>query len=91
MSMGVRYERQRGENRRRGGDAGDVGLRAPACSSAAGIGVKPLADVALTAAQGLHDHTDELAQIAQMPLEERAAALAAIHEDLASVLHKAEG
>jgi hypothetical protein avisC_07692 len=45
----------------------------------------------LTAAQGLHDHTDELAQIAQMPLEERAAALAAIHEDLASVLHKAEG
>ena len=43
------------------------------------------------AAQDLHDHTDELAQIAQMPLEERAAALAAIHEDLASVLHKAEG
>ena len=37
------------------------------------------------------DHADELAQIAQMPLEERAAALAAIHEDLASVLHKAEG
>ena len=50
----------------------------------------PRADAALTAAQGLHDHTDELAQIAQMPLEERAAALAAIHEDLASVLHKAE-
>ncbi|OLO70402.1 hypothetical protein BKH20_05945 [Actinomyces oris] len=51
----------------------------------------PRADVALTAAQGLHDHADELAQIAQMPLEERAAALAAIHEDLAAVLHKAEG
>jgi len=47
--------------------------------------------VALPAARGLHDHTDELAQITQMPLEERAAALAAIHEDLASVLHKAEG
>ena len=51
----------------------------------------PRADVALMAAQDLHDHTAELAQIAQMPLEERAAALAAIHEDLASVLHKAEG
>ena len=51
----------------------------------------PPADVALTAAQGLLDHTDEIAQIAQMPLEERAAALAAIHEDLAAVLHKAEG
>ena len=51
----------------------------------------PRADVALTAARGLHDHADELAQIAQMPLEERAAALAAIHEDLAAVLHKAEG
>ena len=51
----------------------------------------PRADVALTAAQGFNDHTDELAQIAQMPLEERAAALAAIHEDLAAVLHKAEG
>ena len=51
----------------------------------------PRADVALTAAQGLNDHTDELTEIAQMPLEERAAVLSAIHEDLASVLHKAEG
>ena len=51
----------------------------------------PRADAALTTAQGLNDHTDELTEIAQMPLEERAAALAAIHEDLASVLHKAEG
>ena len=50
----------------------------------------PRADAALTAAQGLNDHTDELTEIAQMPLEERAAALSAIHEDLASVLHKAE-
>ena len=88
--MGVRNERQRVENRRRGGDAGDGGLRIPADSSAAGA-CTPRADVALMAAQDLHDHTDELAQIAQMPLEERAAALAAIHEDLASVLHKAEG
>ncbi len=76
----------------------DVGEETPATadsayqadSSAAGA-APPRADVALTAAQGLHDHTDQLAQIAQMPLEERAAALAAIHEDLASVLHKAEG
>ena len=51
----------------------------------------PRADVALTAAQGLNDHADELTEIAQMPLEERAAALSAIHEALASVLHKAEG
>ncbi|OLO48111.1 hypothetical protein BKH28_10475 [Actinomyces oris] len=51
----------------------------------------PRADVALTAAQGLNDRADELTEIAQMPLEERAAALSAIHEDLASVLHKAEG
>ena len=50
----------------------------------------PRADAALTAAQGLNDHTDELTEIAQMPLGERAAALSAIHEDLASVLHKAE-
>jgi len=50
----------------------------------------PPADAALTVAQGLNDHTDELTEIAQMPLEERAAALSAIHEDLASVLHKAE-
>ena len=50
----------------------------------------PRTDVTLTAAQGLTDHTDELAAIAEMPLEERAAALSAIHEDLASVLHKAE-
>ena len=70
---------------------------APAPGSARTAGPKapvpapPRADAALTAAHGLHDHTDELAQIAQMPLEERAAALTAIHEDLAAVLHKAEG
>ena len=70
---------------------------APAPSSARTAGPKapvpapPRADAALTAAHGLTDHSDELAQIAQMPLEERAAALAAIHENLASVLHKAEG
>ena len=51
----------------------------------------PRADVDLTAAQGLNDRADELTEIAQMPLEERAAALSAILEDLASVLHKAEG
>ena len=76
----------------------DVGEENPATADSAHrpvprppVPAPPRADVALTAAQGLHDHTDELAQIAQMPLEERAAALAAIHEDLASVLHKAEG
>ena len=69
----------------------DVGEETPATADSAYRPAPPRADVALTAAQGLHDHTDELAQIAQMPLEERAAALAAIHEDLASVLHKAEG
>ena len=88
--MGGRNEPQRVEDRRRRGDAGDGGLRAPAGSSAAGARA-PRADTALTAAQGFNDHTDELTEIAQMPLEERAAALSAIHEDLASVLHKAEG
>ena len=34
---------------------------------------------------------DELAQIGTIPLEERAGALAAIHEELVSVLHAAEG
>ena len=76
----------------------DVGEEKPATSDSAlrpaprpPVPAPPRADVALTAAQGLTDHTDELAQIAQMPLEERTAALADIHEDLASVLHKAEG
>ncbi|WP_309315815.1 hypothetical protein [Actinomyces oris] len=76
----------------------DVGEETPATEDSAyrsthrpPVPAPPRADVALMAAQDLHDHTDELAQIAQMPLEERAAALAAIHEDLASVLHKAEG
>ena len=76
----------------------DVGEETPATADSAyrpahrpPVPAPPRADGALTAAQGLHDHTDELAQITQMPLEERAAALAAIHEDLASVLHKAEG
>ena len=76
----------------------DVGEEKPATSDSAlrpaprpPVPAPPRADVALTAAQGLNDHTDELTEIAQMPLEERAAALAAIHEDLASVLHKAEG
>ena len=76
----------------------DVGEEKPATSDSVlrpaprpPVPAPPRADVALTAAQGLHDHTDELAQIAQMPLEQRAAALAAIHEDLASVLHEAEG
>ena len=50
----------------------------------------PRADAVLTASRGLTDNADELAEIEQMPLEERAAALSAIHEDLASVLHKAE-
>lgn len=76
----------------------DVGKEMPATVDSAHrpaprppVPAPPPADVALTAAQGLLDHTDEIAQIAQMPLEERAAALAAIHEDLAAVLHKAEG
>ena len=76
----------------------DVGEEMPATADSAHrpvprppVPAPPRADVALMAAQGLDDHTDELAQIAQMPLEERAAALVAIHEDLASVLHKAEG
>ena len=76
----------------------DVGEEKPATSDSAlrpaprpPVPAPPRADVALTAAQGLNDHTDELTEIAQMPLEERAAALSAIHEDLASVLHKAEG
>ena len=76
----------------------DVGEETPATADSAyrpahrpPVPAPPRADDALMAAQDLHDHTDELAQIAQMPLEERAAALAAIHEDLASVLHKAEG
>ena len=51
----------------------------------------PRADAALTAAHGLTDHSDELAQIGTIPLEERAGALAAIHEELVSVLHAAEG
>ena len=75
----------------------DVGEEKPATSDSAlrpaprpPVPAPPRADVALTAAQGLNDHTDELTEIAQMPLEERAAALSAIHEDLASVLHKAE-
>ena len=76
----------------------DVGEEMPATADSAHrpaprppVPAPPPADVALTAAQGLLDHTDEIAQNAQMPLEERAAALAAIHEDLAAVLHKAEG
>ena len=44
----------------------------------------PRADVALTAAHGLTDHSAELAQIGTI-------ALAAIHEELVSVLHEAEG
>ena len=51
----------------------------------------PRADVVLTAAHGLTDHSAELAQIGTIPLEERAGALAAIHEELVSVLHEAEG
>ncbi|WP_167148928.1 hypothetical protein [Actinomyces sp. ZJ308] len=51
----------------------------------------PRADAALTAADGLTDHADELTEIERMPLEERAAALSTIHEELASVLHEAEG
>ena len=51
----------------------------------------PRADAALTAVRGLTDHSDELAQIGTSPLEERAGALAAIHEELVSVLHAAEG
>ena len=51
----------------------------------------PRADAALTAVRGLTDHSDELAQIGTIPLEERAGALAAIHEELVSVLHAAEG
>ena len=76
----------------------DIGEETPAMADPAHrpaprppVPAPPRADVALTAAQGLNDHTDELTEIAQMPLEERAAALSAIHEDLASVLHKAEG
>lgn len=49
------------------------------------------ADAALAMAHGLTDHTDRLTGIGQMPLEDRAAALGAIHEELASVLHEAEG
>ncbi|WP_315583272.1 hypothetical protein [Actinomyces viscosus] len=51
----------------------------------------PRADAALAAAHGLTDHADELTEIGRMPLEERAAALSAIHEELTSVLHEAEG
>ena len=51
----------------------------------------PAPGSALTAAHGLTDHSDELAQIGTIPLEERAGALAAIHEELVSVLHAAEG
>ena len=51
----------------------------------------PRADAALTAAHGLTDHSAELAQIGTIPLEERAGALVAIHEELVSVLHEAEG
>ena len=76
----------------------DVGEETPAMVDSAHrpgprppVPAPPRADTALTAAQGFNDHTDELTEIAQMPLEERAAALSAIHEDLASVLHKAEG
>ena len=70
---------------------------APAPGSARTAGPKapvpapPRADAALTAAHGLTDHSDELAQIGTIPLEERAGALAAIHEELVSVLHAAEG
>ncbi len=70
---------------------------APASGSARTAGPKapvptpPRADAALTAAHGLTDHSDELAQIGTIPLEERAGALAAIHEELVSVLHAAEG
>ena len=75
----------------------DVGEETPATADSAyrpaprPVPAPPRTDVTLTAAQGLTDRTDELAEIAEMPLEERAAALSAIHEDLASVLHKAEG
>ena len=70
---------------------------APAPGSARTAGPKapvpapPRADAALTAVRGLTDHSDELAQIGTIPLEERAGALAAIHEELVSVLHEAEG
>ena len=53
--------------------------------------VIPASSTGLTAAHGLTDHSDELAQIGTIPLEERAGALAAIHEELVSVLHAAEG
>jgi len=45
----------------------------------------------MSASHHLTDHADELAEIGRMPLEERAAALSAIHEELTAVLHKAEG
>ncbi len=51
----------------------------------------PRADAALSASHHLTDHADELAEIGRMPLEQRAAALSAIHEELTAVLHKAEG
>ncbi len=51
----------------------------------------PRADAALAMAHGLTDHTDRLTRVDQMPLEDRAAVLCAIHEELASVLHEAEG
>ena len=76
----------------------DVGEESPATADSAHrpaprppVPSPPRADVALTAAQGLHDHADELAQIGTIPLEERAGALSAIHEELVSVLHAAEG
>ena len=48
-------------------------------------------EAALAVAHDLTDHTDELTEIGQIPLEGRATVLTAIHEELASVLHKAEG
>lgn len=51
----------------------------------------PRADAALSASHHLTDHADELTEIERMPLEERAAALSAIHEELTAVLHEAEG
>ena len=76
----------------------DVGEETPAMVDSAHrpvprppVPAPPRADAVLTASRGLTDYADELAEIEQMPLEERAAALSAIHEELASVLHEAEG
>lgn len=51
----------------------------------------PAPSIAGTAStQGLTDHSDELIEIGLMPLEERAAALSSLYEELTSVLHEAE-